>query len=333
MYNPFTFIPLWIRKWTDGTRFDIVKLVCSSLLFVLSVYVLIKWNTVPAIIDTLETNTYMGIREGKACYDVRIVHPYYNFSNLYKNKAYYNIGFLGTCDQDSNVSLKYTRETDSLISIMRKNDMEVVTDSAIMMCHVKLKMFVTKFHTKSQNERIERVDSNSIKILGRTYNETRDTAWACGDWLAVFNKHVPGNQKDYSFSSKSDITLSMNGLINWFRLEDISQCYYKLNIKSFGNWDEIKNLNIGFGGAVRFLQINPVPDMIDDSSVQYSDKWKLLHIQCHGLTLYCQQMEAVGLQSVRVYILSAFATFFLGISLKILLEVIWRFCKKRIDTN
>ena len=113
-------------------------------------------------------------------------------------------------------------------------------------------------------------------------------------------------------------------------MEDISQSYYTLNIKSENYDTHIDNIKIDFGGAVRFLHIYPTPDISDYSSIVYNDAEKISYIQSFGLKTYCQLLEASGLQSVRIYLLSAFATFFLGISLKILLEMLWRFCKKRI---
>ena len=60
MYNPFSFIPFIIKKWTDGTRFDIVKMICSAAMFVSCISILQKWNTVPTFKDEVNVTTYRG---------------------------------------------------------------------------------------------------------------------------------------------------------------------------------------------------------------------------------------------------------------------------------
>ena len=118
MYNPFSFIPIFIKKWTDGTRFDFVKMMCSSALFISCIVVLQKWNTVPTFKDELCVTTYRGqhFQNDSLGASIRIIRPYYNFSNLGKNTAEYNIGIIGTYKRDTTEFLRMDKKTETLLA-------------------------------------------------------------------------------------------------------------------------------------------------------------------------------------------------------------------------
>ena len=57
---------------------------------------------------------------------------------------------------------------------------------------------------------------------------------------------------------------------------------------------------------------------------EYTNKEKIDKIKRNGLTVFCQFLEATGLQNVRIYLLSTIATLFFGIFIKLCLELLWR---------
>lgn len=340
MYNPFSFIPVFIKKWTDGTRFDFVKMICSSALFISCVFILQEWNTVPTFKDELCVTTYRGkhFQNDSLGASIRIVRPYFNFSSLSKNTAEYRIGIIGSYKRDTTEFLNVDKKTEPLLTELENKIVGFNADSTILLFHAKIRMNTINNSTSKDNNTNKKIFlGNGDAGLIKGYTETKDTAWACGEILAAFKQHASDKIKDKIEPlyfcpnlASSKINIGIGQFTNWFRMEDISQCYYTFNIKSENYDTHINNINIDFGGAVRFLHIYPTPDRIDYSSIVYNDAKKISYIQSFGLKTYCQLMEASGLQSVRIYLLSAFATFFLGISLKIFLEILWRFCKKRI---
>ena len=340
MYNPFSFITIFIKKWTDGTRFDFVKMMCSSALFISCIVVLQKWNTVPTFKDELCVTTYRGqhFQNDSLGASIRIIRPYYNFSNLGKNTAEYNIGIIGTYKRDTTEFLRMDKKTETLLAELKNNIAGFNADSTILLLHAKIRMNpINNSASKDNNTNKNILLGNGDAGLIKAYTETKDTAWVCGEIFAAFKQHKSDKAKDktdplffFPNLASSKINIGIGKYTNWFRMEDISQSYYTLNIKSENYDTHIDNIKIDFGGAVRFLHIYPTPDISDYSSIVYNDAEKISYIQSFGLKTYCQLLEASGLQSVRIYLLSAFATFFLGISLKILLEMLWRFCKKRI---
>lgn len=340
MYNPFSFIPFIIKKWTDGTRFDIVKMICSAAMFVSCISILQKWNTIPTFKDEVNVTTYRGkhLQNDSLGTNINIVRPYYNFSSLSKNKAKYSIGITGSYKRDTTEFLVKGKDTDSLLTVLKNNVSGFTKDSTTMLFHAKIRMNVANLsmsNTIINNETA--LSKNGDAHFVKASIEKKDTVWACADIISAFKEDKTfglGNKAEPLYilpnlaSNKMDI--SIDKFTNWFRMEDISQCYYMFNISS-NNYDtKVNSITINFGGAVRFLQIYPVPDVTSYSGFTYHDPKKILTIQGGGLKVFCQLVEAGGLQSVRIYLLSAFATFFLGITLKILLEILWRLCKKKI---
>lgn len=88
------------------------------------------------------------------------------------------------------------------------------------------------------------------------------------------------------------------------------------------NSGEIHELEIDFGGATRFIGINPQPDYTTMSGFAYTDSKKIEQISFKGLKTYCQFVETSGIQSVRVYLLTAICSLFFTLFIKTLVKLI-----------
>lgn len=89
---------------------------------------------------------------------------------------------------------------------------------------------------------------------------------------------------------------------SWFRLEDISQVYYDLQLESL-TMDSII-LKFEFVGATEFSTIKPVPDKITMSSIEFSDPQKILDIKLNGLKFHARFKELENKQYIRVFVVS-----------------------------
>ena len=89
----------------------------------------------------------------------------------------------------------------------------------------------------------------------------------------------------------------------WFSLRDISQAYFKINLKS-ESIDSI-NLKIDFDGATDFSQIYPAPDKVSMSSIEYHEFPKLNYIKYHGIVFHAHFKEFANMQSIRMFFLTA----------------------------
>lgn len=100
----------------------------------------------------------------------------------------------------------------------------------------------------------------------------------------------------------------------WFTLEDISQAYYKFNLKS--QTIDSLYLRIDFVGAATFSTIDPAPDVITMSSIAYDNPEKIKKIKEKGLFFHVKFSELENRQNVRMFfltaIMSALFTIFIG---------------------
>lgn len=115
----------------------------------------------------------------------------------------------------------------------------------------------------------------------------------------IFNDKNNNNESlPFHFSSKH-ITRPPG----WFSLRDISQAYFKINLKS-ESIDSIK-LKIDFDGATDFSQIYPAPDKVTMSSIEYKEFPKLNYIKYHGIVFHAHFKEFANMQSIRMFFLTA----------------------------
>lgn len=89
----------------------------------------------------------------------------------------------------------------------------------------------------------------------------------------------------------------------WGRLEDISQAYYNLKINSV-TADSI-NLKIDFVGVTDFSYMNPMPDKISMSSIEFNDPVKIFKIRANGLRFHAHFKELDNWQVIRLFVVTA----------------------------
>jgi hypothetical protein len=111
----------------------------------------------------------------------------------------------------------------------------------------------------------------------------------------------------------------------WYRLEDISQSYYKIRL----NTETIDSLilKLDFTGVTEFSNMDPEPDEIDMSSIVFKDKNKIRKIQADGLTFHATFKELQNMQSVRMFFVSAGFGSVLFTFLIFFFIIIYRWCK------
>ena len=119
---------------------------------------------------------------------------------------------------------------------------------------------------------------------------------------------VDNPEVKWNFDKRIDVS-GRSRFNPYFILEDISQSYYNLNL-DIDYAVDLDRLEIDFDGAIRFTGIQPQPDQMTMSGIVYTDKKKIDEIRREGLQLYCQFLETSTLQSVRIFVLTAFASLF-----------------------
>lgn len=107
----------------------------------------------------------------------------------------------------------------------------------------------------------------------------------------------------HNFNTKGKLADGFSENPSWFRLEDISQAYYNISLDS---WviDSIK-LRFEFIGATEFSKMQPVPDKITMSSIEFSDPVKILDIKLNGLKFHAKFTELENKQYIRMFVVTA----------------------------
>ena len=104
-------------------------------------------------------------------------------------------------------------------------------------------------------------------------------------------------------------------LMRLFRMEDISQFNY--NIILDGNLSSINKLEVDFGGPTDIKGIWPIPDIVEPSRIVYLSKEKISEVKETGtLKMFCQSLESINVQNVRLFILTTLASLCLAYTLR-----------------
>lgn len=106
-----------------------------------------------------------------------------------------------------------------------------------------------------------------------------------------------------TYSVKSPSYSPLLGNPGWLAMEDISQQYYNLRIKTL-LLDSL-TLKIDFVGATEFSSMNPEPDEIDMSSITFFKRSKLTQIEENGLTFHVTFKELQNKQNIRLFFLTS----------------------------
>ena len=344
MYNIFSFIWIHFKKWTDGTRKDIVKMLLTASIFVSCFWLLVQWNTIPRYEDSILIETYKdkSVTKDSLYANVSIRRPYQTFYSLSNDSAGYNIYFTGSYKRDTTKFINHNAHVDSLLNVLKTKVSNASMDSIAILFNVKAKIHLyTHMSKPSSTENLQK--NKSIKdnvYFNVTYNNSYDSterAFANGELLGVIkDKYFDTKEEPFFILSPN---LENKTSIDWSPLRkllstmhDMSQCYYTFRVKTNNVLkQQMGSLSIDFGGATRFSGIYPKPDETTCSGIRYTDKKKLLEIERYGLKVYCQFLESNSVQSLRTYALTTIVTFFFTLFLKMLIEMLWRNFKRLCD--
>lgn len=153
------------------------------------------------------------------------------------------------------------------------------------------------------------VISSNLSGLYYSKKAIEETSIKNNGWsiLRIFQSKNNSVFESFNSGSKSFLAKGQTGLIqdhqyrkpSWFRLEDISQAYYNVKLES-ATIDSII-LKFDFVGATNFSLINPEPDKITMSSIEFSNPEKILDIRLNGLKFHAKFIELENKQNIRLF--------------------------------
>ena len=118
----------------------------------------------------------------------------------------------------------------------------------------------------------------------------------------------------------------------WGRLEDISQAYISLKLKS--NTIDSMHLCIDFVGATDFSKLVPEPDIIDMSCITYTDPAKIYKIRKQGgLKFHAKFKELQNLQQIRTFSVTAIMSAFVLVFVVFLISAYFKLKRQYLGSN
>lgn len=343
-----TFVQMFLsfgRRTVKKPWVYITKALLCSLGFFICIYCLLKVNTIPVRNDEIKIKTFKTLDDTKFSFTVNLGNAYYGIgrwksadttvltlSSVFEDKRLFKDRRPKTFTEWNNeLSQRFYRKRkavhymrreavrDSLTSILTNNFDDINKDSLYALFSITIRKDVGSYSvyrllpSATQEKHRHIIVSDSMG-----YEQTRGFLYRKIDYvkekghLIVKRNFIGacGFEKGevphiLSWGEKNIINRKLNP---YFVLEDISQSYYNLTLDV--PYESINRLEIDFGGATRFTGIHPQPDQTTVSGIIYTDNGKISEINRSGLQLYCQFLETSTLQSVRIFVLTAFASLF-----------------------
>lgn len=306
-----TFLGRFRKRWLW-----LPTLILGIILF----WVFLAWNRIPSFGDSIEI---IPICDTDNCsVAVSVQHPYFTFNNFSEDffgfwtdygastaGVNFSIGHdslpnpeTGSCD-----SCKTTRLNAEIQDLFPKHRLDSI--GTIFEFRVRKELFGNMNSRNARNKLINAWDDSGFSIVKRIaiYDQS-----ICIDSLKV----LTGVNK----STSSRVHAGYHGtmyytLMRLFRMEDISQFNYSLSLR--GNTSYIKRLEVDFGGPVEIKGLWPTPDVVEPSRIVYQSEEKISEIKNSGsIKMFCQSLESVNIQNVRLFILTTLASLCLAYTLR-----------------
>lgn len=293
---------------------SIIEIVVSSALFFICLFLFLMWNEVP--VKVFEVNTESLEEDGKFGCNLKISIPMTTHQEFIEDSIHPNGGLGISFFKDTIHKSIYIPYGEKLYLDSLRNEFDVrfplstnkfysysvqSMPSALFLCPTRDSL--TKLWYM-------RSGKNSKGLWQETYRylETEATIWQRRHWFDDIIKLTP-------------LPLETP---KWSRLEDISQSYIELHLNSVTIESFI--IKMDFAGVTEFSIINPKPDIMTMSGIEYSDSAKIALIKKHGLRFHAKFKELENRQQIRLFLVTAIMS---GLLITFLVYVILAYFKIR----
>lgn len=160
------------------------------------------------------------------------------------------------------------------------------------------------FHSQDLTHKSDSYGLTSYHIAKTSNNRFFTYAIGTGEYASsVYTLKMDSGTHWYDFMDAPFCAGTPMETPKWGRLEDISQAYYNLKIKS-ATTDSI-NLKIDFVGVTDFSYMDPMPDKVTMSSIEFNDPVKIFKIRADGLRFHAHFKELDNWQVIRQFSVTA----------------------------
>lgn len=279
-------------------------------------WVFMTWNRIPSFCDKIEI-TSIGHTDSSAV-SIIVKHPYFTLNNFRKDFCGFWTDY-GTSSAGVNFYIKQNIDLshDNSLSNSTKINAEVrqffphhTLDSigALYDFRVRKELFGNMNSRNARNKLIKAWDDKGFCVQKRIAKYDENVCVDSIRLLAGANKYS-SSIVPVGYSSTMYYTL-----MRLFRMEDISQFNYNLILDGKTS---INRLEVDFGGPVDIKGLWPIPDIVEPSRIVYLSKEKISEIKENGtVKMFCQSLESVNIQNVRLFILTTLASLCLAYTLR-----------------
>lgn len=140
-------------------------------------------------------------------------------------------------------------------------------------------------------------ESNNAKAIG--FWGYRDSTYYQNHYFLRLDKNKVG------ISDKEKVEGIDNPLVcpKWYSMFDISQSYFDISLTCV-SIDSVV-LKFDFVGATDFSEMRPKPDIVGMSSITFSNSQKIEQIKKNGLVFHAHFKEKDGIQTIRLFAVTA----------------------------
>lgn len=338
MYNPFSYILLLTKRITKHSNFTYIRMIGAMIIFILCMVILVKWNTIPHIEDEAEIliEKNKDLKNDSLHVSVSVQRTNLSFNSPLCKNIGLSVSMFGGFERYNYNDVIDNCTMDSLKYYFNQKGINENTDSSNVIIYFKGKSQLygsNVFELGKYNVSDYLIQKANGNIVFCTPSKVKkDSSGVFIEQCGFYLNNSSEPQQQILANLYNSRTRLSNYYINIMRLEDISQCYYKLKIKSLNYaFDDINHLKIDFGGATDFSSINPSPDIVTFSGIEYSNKDKIRKILFDGeLKMFCQFHDTNGIQNTRIYLLTTIATLFFGVFMKLLYDIVVYSIKRKL---
>lgn len=299
--------------------------------------VFLSWNKTPSFSDKIEV--IQTNRTDSSTVSVSVKHPYFSLNNFSGDfwgfwtdygKSCAGVDFSirqATDKSDEDILSNYPKYKSEVLSLFPCHRMDSI--GTIYEFRVRKELFGNMDYRKVNNKLIKAWDDKGFCVVKRVAKYDDDV---CVDSLRVLVgvKKFTSSNIPVGYSSKMYYTL-----MRLLRMEDISQFNYSLSL--VGNVNSINKIEVDFGGPVDIKGLWPIPDIVEPTRIVYHSNERISEVKEAGtIKMFCQSLESVNVQNVRLFVLTTLASLCFAYTLResgVFLLFCCRWIKKKWENN
>lgn len=284
-------------------------------------WVFLAWNRVPSFNDKITISGTPQATTDSIGIGVCIKHPYFSLNNFHKEFTSFwterGVSEVGVSISINTDSIHIGNATGNKCVMHRQIDhanqlfkgKAIDSIGAIYNIGVHKELFGEIDNLISHSRYQGRSTKNGFSATKRMYIYSNNV---CTDTLHI----VAGlKSQNASVMNVGYNTQIRHSLLRLLRMEDISQYSYSLTLNNDNA--NIKCITINFGGPVNITGISPVPDIIEPSQIIYNSPTKISEIRkALGVKMFCQCIETMNVQNIRLFLLTTLSTLCIGYTLR-----------------